>query len=35
MGGTILGDGSVALIIDVPALLRAATHRGTSRKEEQ
>jgi two-component system chemotaxis sensor kinase CheA len=35
MGGTILGDGSVALIIDVPALLRAATHRGTSRQEEQ
>jgi two-component system chemotaxis sensor kinase CheA len=35
MGGTILGDGSVALIIDVPALLRAATHRGTAREEEQ
>lgn len=35
MGGTILGDGSVALIIDVAALLRAATHRGTAREEEQ
>jgi two-component system, chemotaxis family, sensor kinase CheA len=35
MGGTILGDGSVALIIDVAALLRAATHRATSRQEEQ
>jgi two-component system, chemotaxis family, sensor kinase CheA len=35
MGGTILGDGSVALIVDVPALLRAATYRGTAREEEQ
>jgi two-component system, chemotaxis family, sensor kinase CheA len=35
MGGTILGDGSVALIIDVPALLRAASGRGRPREEEQ
>jgi two-component system chemotaxis sensor kinase CheA len=35
MGGTILGDGNVALIIDVPALLRAATHPGRSGEEEQ
>jgi two-component system chemotaxis sensor kinase CheA len=35
MGGTILGDGSVALIIDVPALLRAATGRNRAREEEQ
>ena len=26
-GATILGDGNVALIIDVPALLRAATEQ--------
>ncbi|BCS35100.1 chemotaxis protein CheA [Luteitalea sp. TBR-22] len=31
MGATIMGDGSVALILDVPGLLRLASHRSRDR----
>jgi two-component system chemotaxis sensor kinase CheA len=33
-GSTILGSGEVALILDVPALVRQAIHSGVAKKAE-